>query len=491
MPPDEFSPREDENFPAGLWAQRAADLGRRIPRELLEGRVVGRLSEKGHRARGIACSGGIDSLCLLLLSVAHFPECPFFVLHYNHAQRGEESDGDEAWLRRVAENLGLPFFSDRGSAWGHPSEADLRRDRYAFFERILSRERSRQLLLGHQRDDVCESWVMNTARGASLGALASPPAVQQIGSYWRLRPLIHLERRRLAEALRAAGIPWREDSSNRGDAFLRNRVRHHLLPMMEKVFPQRPWKAGWQHTWQQIREADEFLRFHAERFSDLLPNPSPDFSPLRGQPRALWRFLLNAWLGRQGLRAQVRPGNFKNILEALSEGGSFSCSLGMGKGLRVKEWRLGLVEECSAKRKNFSRFSAEGENFSRLWDSPRVAVAGGFLEKRPCPWPEGQGQQGVEEQGLRVRVGLPERQPLLLRNWRAGDAYRPFGLSGTKKLKKMFQERRVPPEKRRRLPVIALPESGKIVWVPFLPLGEDFRVPEGSDSALELTFHEF
>ncbi|MDR2377136.1 MAG: tRNA lysidine(34) synthetase TilS [Puniceicoccales bacterium] len=491
MPPDEFFPQGDEHFPSGLWAQRAADLSRHLPRELLDERVVGRLSEEGHRARGIACSGGVDSLCLLLLSVAHFPECPFFVLHYNHARRKGESDGDEAWLRRVAANLGLPFFSDRRSASGPHSEADLRRDRYAFFEKILSRERSQQLLLGHQRDDVCESWMMNTARGASLGALVSPPAVQRIGPCWRLRPLIHLERRQLAEALRAAGIPWREDSSNRGDAFLRNRVRHHLLPMMEEVFPQRPWKAGWRHTWQQIREADEFLRFHAERFSHLLPNPSPDFSPLRGQPRALWRFLLNAWLGQQGLRAQVRPRNFERILEALAEGRQFSCSLGARKGLRVREWRLGPVEESLAEGKNFSRLSAEGESFSLLWDSPRVAVAGGFLEKRSYPWKEGEGEPGVRKDILRVRVGLSERQPLLLRNWRAGDAYRPFGLSGTKKLKKMFQERRVPPEKRRRLPVIVLPESGRIVWVPFLPLGEDFRVLEGSDSALELTFHEF
>jgi tRNA(Ile)-lysidine synthase len=322
---------------------------------------------------------------------------------------------------------------------------------------------------------------MNTARGASLGALASPPAVQKIGPYWRLRPLIHLERRRLAEALRSTGIPWREDSSNHGDAFLRNRIRHHLLPLMEELFPQRPWKAGWRRSWQQIREADEFLRFQAEKFSDLLQNPSPDFSSLRGQPRALWRFLLNAWLGQQGLRASVCAGNFEHLLEALATGGQFSCSLGLKKLLQAKTHHLGLVE----------KFPAEGENFSSLWNSPRVAVAGGFLEKRLCPWGEGQGKPDVEKNILRVRVDLPEQQPLLLRNWRPGDAYRPFGLSGSKKLKKMFQERRIPPEKRRRLPVILLPESGKIVWVPFLPLCQDFRVPEGRDSALELTFHEF
>ncbi|MDR3143421.1 MAG: tRNA lysidine(34) synthetase TilS [Puniceicoccales bacterium] len=481
MPSDEIFPREDENFSAGLWAQRAADLGRHIPRTLLDEQVVARLSEKGNRALGIACSGGIDSLCLLLLSVAHFPECSFFILHYNHARRGEESDGDEVWLRRVVANLGLPFFSEKRSELGHPSEADLRRDRYAFFERILSQERAQQLLLGHQLDDVCEAWMMNTVRGASLGALVSPLSVQRIGPFWRLRPLIHLERRRLAEAMCSAGIPWREDSSNRSDAFLRNRVRHHLLAVMGEVFPRRPWKAGWQHTWKQIREADAFLRFHAERFSNLLQDPSPDFSPLRGQPRALWRFLLNAWLGQQGLRAQVCAGNFENMLQALSEGGQFSCSLGTKKVLRVKAQHLELVE----------KFSAEGEGFSLLWNSSRVAVAGGFLERRPCSWKDGRGELSMEKNILRVRLDLPGQQPLLLRNWQAGDVYRPFGLLGTKKLKKMFQERRVPPEKRRQLPVIVLPESGKIVWVPFLPLGEDFRVPEGSKSALELTFHEF
>jgi tRNA(Ile)-lysidine synthase len=457
----------------------AADLGRRCPKKLLERQIVELLSEERAYPMGIACSGGLDSLCLLLLSYFHFPESKWIVLHFNHGLRGEESDGDEAFVHKVAAALGLVFFSAKRPPNVRCSEADLRRDRYAFFEDVLLREGGRYLLLGHHWDDVCESWIMRMARGASLEALVSPLALQSLGSYRRLRPLIHLERRQLEEAMRQSGIPWREDSSNHGDVYLRNRIRHDLIPEMERLFPKRSWRMGWKRVGQQIREAHEAIAFYATPFADLVNDESPDFGTLKGQARAIYRYVLDAWLQQRHLRERVCWTNFEKLLSALLEGYDFSCSIGIQMLLQSRAHRLMLVE--------ISKNEIGCEPI--LWDTARVETLHGILQKTLCHWHGGE-KQLFRESIMKVWTGLSENQVFRVRNWQAGDVYRPFGFSGRKKVKKMFQENRVSLDERRNVPVITLFPSGEIVWVPYLPVCDDFRVPDGSTSALELTFRK-
>jgi tRNA(Ile)-lysidine synthetase-like protein len=462
------------------WKNYATHLGRHLPKKLWDRRVIALLSEKNEQNIGIACSGGLDSLCLLLVFYCHFPECKGIVLHYNHALREEESDGDEAFVHDVAASLGLAFFSAKRPPSTRCSEADLRKDRYAFFETILLQEEARYLLLGHHLDDVCESWMMNTARGASLGALVSPSAVQLMGTHERLRPFIHLERRHLEDAMKQVRVPWREDSSNCQKTYLRNRIRQDLMPLMDRFFSKRPWKMGWRHTWQQIKEVHEAVRFYADPFADLINHESPDFSTLKGHPWAMYRHILDAWLVQHHLRECVCRTNFEKFLDALVSGSDFSCSIDGRMVLQIKAHRLTLVE----------KFPHSFESYAILWDLPRIKIFSGILKKSLCPWNERERKHPLHENSLGVKTDLSEDQQLLVRNWYPGDAYRPFGFYGRKKLKKMFQERGVSLDKRRKLPVIVLPKSGKIIWVPFLPLCEDFRVPPNSVSAVELTFHE-
>ncbi|MDR2419804.1 MAG: tRNA lysidine(34) synthetase TilS [Puniceicoccales bacterium] len=457
----------------------AADLGHRFPKKLLEPQVVELLSKETEYPIGIACSGGLDSLCLLLLSYFHFPENKWIVLHFNHNLRDGESDEDEMFVHKVAAALGLVCFSAKRPPSLHCSEADLRKDRYAFFENILLKEGGCYLLLGHHWDDVCESWIMRMARGASLEALISPLAVQSLGSYRRLRPLIHLERRQLEEAMRSLRIPWREDSSNHGDAYLRNRIRHGLIPEVERLFPKKSWRMGWKRVGQQIREAHEAVALYANPFADLVNDESPDFGALKGQARAIYRHILDAWLQRRHLREHICWISFEKLLGALLEGHDFSCSIGIRMLLRSRAHHLILVK------------ISEGSTSCGpiLWDTACVETPSGILEKTLCQW-RGGGKQIFQKNIMKVWTGLPENQVFRIRNWQAGDVYRPFGFFGRKKLKKMFQEHRVSLDERQSVPVITLFPSGEIVWVPYLPICDDFRVLNGSTSALELTFRK-
>jgi tRNA(Ile)-lysidine synthase len=365
----------------------AADLGRQFPKELLEKQVVGLLSEECPYPVGIACSGGLDSLCLLLLSYFHFPENKFIVLHFNHNLRGEESDGDEAIVHKVAAALGLIFYSVKRPPNVRSSEADLRKDRYAFFEDVLLREGGRYLLLGHHWDDVCESWIMRMARGASLEALVSPLAVQSIGAYGRLRPLVHLERKQLEKAMKQSSIPWREDSSNYRDVYLRNRIRHDLIPAMERSFPKRSWRMGWKRVGQQMKEAYEAIAFFAHPFADLVNDESPNFEALTGQPCAVYRYVLNAWLRRRQLREHVCWVNFEKLLGALLKGYDFSCSIGTQLLLQSRAHRLMLVKI----------FRDEMGCKAVLWNTARVKTLHGVLEKTLCHWHGGEKKQPFQE----------------------------------------------------------------------------------------------
>jgi tRNA(Ile)-lysidine synthetase-like protein len=246
---------------------------------------------------------------------------------------------------------------------------------------------------------------------------------------------------------------------------------------MEKLSPKKSWRMGWKRVGQQIKEAQEAIALYANPFANLVNDASPDFGILKGQARAIYRHILDAWLQRRHLRERVCRINFEKLLGALLEGHDFSCSIGLQLLLRSHAHRLMLVE--------ISESSISCEPI--LWDTARVEMPSGILEKTLCQW-RGTEKRIFQKNIMKIWTGLPENQIFRVRNWQAGDAYRPFGFSGRKKLKKMFQEHRVSLDERRSVPVITLFPSGEIVWVPYLPVCDDFRVTDGSTSALELTF---
>lgn len=192
---------------------------------------------------GIACSGGADSLALLLWLYGAVQEASawkesathFTVLHLDHNLRGADSAGDAAFVAKVAAALGWPLFTEQLPAAnsGHPppNEAALRNARQAFF----IRSGCMAIFQGHQQGDVAETMLMRLATGSGLEGLAAPRAVSQLGAQQPvyLRPLLDWKKTQITALLMALGIRWREDASNaRGDYF-RNRVRLSVLPALQ------------------------------------------------------------------------------------------------------------------------------------------------------------------------------------------------------------------------------------------------------------------
>ncbi len=222
----------------------------------------------------IACvSGGTDSMCLLdvlgiLSAEARFP---LYAAHFNHRLRGGESDGDEAFVRAYCEKLGVPVFTGSGDVAGEAKKRGLgieetaRELRYRFFYRLSDRLGGARIATAHNADDNLETVLMRLARGAGLRGLCGIPPV----SGRVIRPLLGVTRDMIEAWNRERSIPHREDSTNASDGYTRNRLRHSVVPVLKELNP----ALNVRNMTELLRRDEEYLSSLAESF--LAESSSP------------------------------------------------------------------------------------------------------------------------------------------------------------------------------------------------------------------------
>jgi tRNA(Ile)-lysidine synthetase-like protein len=211
----------------------------------------------------VACSGGADSVALLrllhALNQSNHWHWTLAVGHVNHNVRGAAARADARFVRDLARQLGLPYHERRltwpaGRTKGRISEAELRSRRQRALTALAHPTRS-IIALAHHADDQAETVLMRILRGTGIHGLAGIPERQELAARSRLavpdevaparlrnlgggvRPLLGVSRTALREYLHAIGQPWREDASNTSHDYLRNRIRHELLPLLETYQP--------------------------------------------------------------------------------------------------------------------------------------------------------------------------------------------------------------------------------------------------------------
>lgn len=321
------------------WRRRAAVVAGLLPRERLHPAVLTWAeSRRGAtwQAWALALSGGADSLSLLLLIWAHWPErrSRLVALHFNHRLRGRAADADERFCRGVCAALGLRLHVGRWRQRRRDvSEEAARAARFAFFERAMRRAGVRALWLGHHQNDIAETMLMRLARGSGTAGLAAPRPVQRVEDRVHLRPLLTLKKEEILAALRAAGVPWREDRTNAGGGFFRNRIRRQVLPAWQKAAG-RDAVAGAALARELLEEDDAALEVWLDALRPLRPGRSLDLARLAGRPRALLRRALRRWLLAQPLAGDLSRQGFEDLLAAAAAGRATRRSLGR-KGFAV------------------------------------------------------------------------------------------------------------------------------------------------------------
>lgn len=193
----------------------------------------------------VAVSGGIDSVVMFhaLYAVRERRSLSINLAHVNHALRGSASDADEQFVRDLAARHGCPIHSERIDVSTHAAntgkgiEASARELRYGVLFNVALKTGSPAVLVGHNADDVAETLIMNLARGSGLDGLTSLQPERVVSEHLRiLRPLLTMPRSVIKEFAHTYNVQWREDPTNEGLHFQRNRVRHEIMPQMRNVY---------------------------------------------------------------------------------------------------------------------------------------------------------------------------------------------------------------------------------------------------------------
>ena len=186
----------------------------------------------------LAVSGGIDSMYMAERAPELFPGASFAVAHCNFRLRGEESDGDEAFVRDWCSSKGFPIFvkhfdtSSYAAANGISIEMAARELRYAWFETLCREEGFDCVAVAHNADDNAETFFLNLLRGTGASGLRGMGDRGII-----VRPLLGIPRVEIRRWMESRGLAWREDSSNSSSAYKRNRLRSEVLPVLKEMNP--------------------------------------------------------------------------------------------------------------------------------------------------------------------------------------------------------------------------------------------------------------
>jgi tRNA(Ile)-lysidine synthase len=250
----------------------------------------------------IGVSGGRDSVALLHWLI----ECGYsklIVCHLNHRLRGRSSRADAIFVKKLAAkydvDLALSAIDVRALAvrTKQSIETAARDARYKFFAQVAKRRRCRTIFLGHHADDLVETFLINLFRGAGPGGLSAIHAVsvRKIDNVKLqiVRPLLGVSREQIDDYVREQGLKFREDASNKNLAPLRNRIRHRIIPEIEKQLGRNVRRTIWRAATIAAEEENFFEALLPDRLSKLTALAA---KPLRAMPIAVQRRMLHEWL---------------------------------------------------------------------------------------------------------------------------------------------------------------------------------------------------
>jgi len=458
------------------------------------------------------------ALLRLLEALRHGLGITLVVIHFDHTLRGAESDGDAQFVADLARERGYEWILGRedvaAAAASHKwnLEDAARRLRYAFFEHTVAEGNATRIAVAHTADDQAETVLAHILRGTGLPGLAGIYPVAGSVS----RPLLRQRRGDLRKYLRALGQTWREDSSNRDLHRMRARIRERLLPMIESDF--------------------------SPRVVDQLGS----LARLAHEEEIFWSALaedrFRALVKAGGGKFSIRVGDLLAPLELTSLARPASATVGIGAPLRTLTERLirRILQEVRGDRRGFTsmhidqviRLAAKSTSGRRIGLPGAIVVERNFdrlifsygthhghlsRSKETCAPPHayqyvvslpGSGAVTVSVPELQSRFQLKVidwpiaesdtkrggialdadllRNPLILRNWRSGDSYRPLGRHRLRKLKDMFISKRVPSRERSGWPVLEC--EGRVVWARGMPPADEFCA--GKDTRTGLVIEE-
>ena len=426
----------------------------------------------------VAVSGGADSVALLhaLLQLREKLGLRLAVAHLHHGIRGTAADADAACVRRLAKRLALPFTEERvdvpqqARSAGISLEMAARAARYEFFRRAAEKLGAAAVAVAHTADDQVETVLLRIARGTGPHGLAGMSPVSRRDGLTILRPLLGVTRAGILAFLKQNRLRWREDASNRDPHFLRNRVRHEILPLLERrLNPQI--RTALLRTAEVMREENATLdtlavaalkrcgkRAWRSRSTLLI-------GKLVQLPLAQQRRTLRLWLMTAGLDAELMDFDAIASASALLESRRGTKSVELGGGWKIIRRYGELAVEKTP-------------TYTAVVWSLQIEPHRGIVKERPTT-------PGRLPARATLNAAVVDKSALLVRAAQPGDRMAPLGMDGTKKLQDIFTDAKVPRDQRAQIPVVEC--RGQIVWLPGYRVARGWEVPNPQSRSLLLT----
>ncbi len=416
----------------------------------------------------IACSGGLDST--VLVHLAKRAGFSFVIAHVNFGLRGAESDRDEAFVRELALQLQVDCHVTGFATEEYAQQQQLsiqeaaRILRYKWFAQLRNELQCKWILTAHQADDNIETLVHHFFRGTGIDGLTGiPPVDRQRGL---LRPLISISREDLEQYAAEHDIRWVTDSSNRESKYTRNVLRHELFPLLERIYPTVRSNLGdnirrFQGIAQLYHEQTEALKKKLGRHEGLEWRV-----PVRQLLKYRHTSLLYEILRQYGFGERQLPELLK------------LCDAPSGRYLANEQWQIIRHRAWLI----FAEVQKSGETMVIREGDAEIHFGGGFLKIRQLR------KEAHQLSRLPSFAQLDAQQlafPLILRKWKPGDYFYPFGMRKKKKLARFLIDQKL--SKNEKESVWVLESAGRIAWVVGHRIDDRFRIGDHTRSLCVIT----
>jgi len=406
----------------------------------------------------LAVSGGMDSMCMADLFLNSRRHPAFGMAHVNFSLRGDESDGDEELVRSWAESHAIEFHTIRFDTSAYAGEHSLsiemaaRELRYSWFETLIEQYRYDFLAIAHNRNDSVETLFINLLRGSGINGITG---IRRLNGKI-IRPLSGITRKEISEYISTHSVPYRDDSTNFGTDYSRNKIRNLIFPILETINPSflETIARDMEHFRQAADILDEtFGGIKRELISDINEASVIDRKALTGTGHPdYYAFRLLTPFGFNSAQIQ-------DILSSSASGHTFTSPS-----------HVLITDRDTLKVYPLSETIPVPISI----DAPGILAFGNLkitLELRPItsdfdPHPT---------RGTLFFDATDLKYPLTCRSWHEGDRFRPFGMKGSRKVSDFFTTLKLDLRTKNQQPIMC-DASGRIICIPPHRIDDRFRL---------------
>jgi len=414
----------------------------------------------------IAISGGVDSV--VLAHLCSQLNLNFSLCHCNFNLRGQESNDDEAYVKELAKNLKVPVYTTSFETEKYATKNKVsiqvaaRELRYAWFYELLEKKDYEYVLTAHNTDDNLETFIINLTRGSGLEGFTGIPRINNKA----VRPLLAFSRDDITLFAIKNEIDWREDKSNASIKYIRNKVRHKVIPILKEINP---------HVLESFQNTLEYLNESQSIINDATKNISQKIVSYEHNLLKLNCKKLNELPNKKAYLYQLLHTfgftAWNDVVDLVSGQ--------PGKQVFSKTHRL-------LKDRNFLILTTTNESLTEK---------GPFLIKETSA----EISHPIKLTILNTADSTPENKhqiiinkdlvtyPLSLKKWRHGDAMHPTGMTGSKKISQLFKDKKLSLLDKEKIWLLA-DAKDHIIWVIGLRQDRRFTADKTATNRLKISF---